>query len=148
LADDLPPVGRDIQALLRVIEARADTSFSWRGEKDCVSYAAFAVEAQSGVDPRGGLRWTSKRQALAVLAAEGGLEVALDARLTRVAPALARRGDVAAVLDEILGIRLMIVEGAMLVGPGKSGNERQPRGDMILAWDAMSARRDGGASHV
>ncbi len=130
---------RDIAALIGLIEARSAVPFDWRGRgADCVSFAALAVEAQTGVNPRGTLRWTSKRGALAAIKAEGGLEAAVDRRLDRIAPALAKRGDIAAVPDEELGIRLMIVEGAMLVGPGEGGLERQLRSEMTIAWDATS----------
>ena len=133
-----PPV-RDIDALIALIEARAPLRFRWARPRDCVSFAAAAVKAQSGIDVLAGLRWRSRRQALAFLVAQGGLEAATDRRLRRVPPALARRGDIAAVADAEHGIRLMVVEGQTLVGPGAKGLERQPRAAMIIAWDAMSA---------
>ena len=132
-------VSRNILGLIEMIEAKAAVPFNWRGGADCVSFAALAIKAQTGIDPRGTLRWASKRGALAAVATEGGIEAAIDRRLSRVAPALARRGDIAGVPDAQLGIPLMVVEGAMLVGPGEGGLERQPRSAMVMAWDAMSA---------
>jgi hypothetical protein len=131
---------RDIPALIALLEARSTNAFSWRGGGDCASFAAQAVDAQTGVDVRGPLRWSNKREARAVIAAEGGLEAAVDRRLERVSPALANRGDIAGVPCAQLGIRLMVVEGATLVAPGSHGAERQPRAAMTMAWDAMSAR--------
>jgi hypothetical protein len=145
LSESLPKV-RDIQALLTFIEARAATSFGWRKGRDCASFVSLAVEAQTGVDPRGHLHWTSKRSAHQVVAGEGGLEAAFDARFDRVPAALASRGDIAAIADPAFGVRLMIVEGGMLVGPGPSGLERQPRSEMLFAWNALSVRV--GASNV
>ena len=63
----------------------------------------------------------------------------MDRRLRRVPPALAQRGDIAGVPDPLFGVRLMVVDGVTLVGPGARGLERQPRSAMVIAWDAMSA---------
>lgn len=132
---------RDIAALLAMIERRAVIPFAWRGGRDCVSFAARAVKAQTGIDPRGDLRWSSLKQARAAIAKEGGIEAALDARFDRIAPALARRGDIAGIADEMFGIRLMVVEGAMLVAPSANGLDRLPREHMIMAWDTESVRQ-------
>ena len=132
-------VARNIPALIALVERRTPRRFRW-GE-DCVRFAARAVMAQAGVDPLAGLRWRSRRQAVVLLDAEGGLLAAVDRRLTRIAPALAARGDIAAVHDDAFGVRLMVVEGATLIAPGTRGLERQPRHLAIHAWDAMSAVR-------
>lgn len=131
---------RNIPALLALIEKRAAIPFGWRNGRDCASFAARAIKAQTGIDARGQLRWKNRREAVLTIEAEGGLEKAMDRRLTRVPLAMAQRGDIAAVPDPVLGIRLMVIEGALLVGPGASGLERQPRGDMVIAWDTMSVR--------
>jgi hypothetical protein len=130
---------RNIHLLIDYIERRTDGVFNWSGSRDCVAFAARCVLSVSGVDARGSLRWSSKREAKALIDAEGGLEKAMDGRLSRTPIALAMRGDVAAVADAEMGIRLMIVEGATLVGPGSNRLERLPRSEMIIAWDAMSA---------
>lgn len=128
-------MSRDPAALIEAIETRSDRPFAWRRGRDCVSFAAACVRAQTGIDPLAGLpRWRSLRAAKAAIEAEGGLEQALDARLPRIAPALARRGDIAGVPDELFGIRLLVVEGETLVGPGERGLERLPRGRMTMAW--------------
>lgn len=132
---------RDIPALLAIIERRAAIRFAWYRGRDCVSFAARAVKAQTGVDPRGNLRWSNLEQARAVVDQEGGIEAAMDRRFDRVAPALARRGDIAAVPGEPFGIRLMVVEGAMLISPGDTGLCRLHRQHMIMAWDTESVRQ-------
>lgn len=126
---------RDHEALLALLERRARRRFSWR-RWDCVRFAAAAVKAATGRDMLGSLRWSSMRNAAAILADEGGLQAAVDRRLTPIAPALAARGDVAGVPDQRFGIRLMIVEGRTLVGVGAAGLERCPRAAMTLAWSA------------
>ncbi|MES3152949.1 hypothetical protein O6Y00_11155 [Sphingomonas faeni] len=67
----------------------------------------------------------------------GGMEAAVSARLTAIAPALAQRGDIAGVPDDMLGLRLMVVEGETLVGPGDNGNCRQKRNAMTHAWSGL-----------
>jgi hypothetical protein len=47
---------------------------------------------------------------------------------------MAQRGDIAAVPDPVLGISLMVLEGATLAGPGARGIKRLPRSAMIAAW--------------
>jgi hypothetical protein len=128
-------MARNYDALLRFIERHAHTRFRWaRRSNNCVSYAGRAAKAQTGRDPLGDLNWSNLREAKRLLARLGGLEAATDGRLPRVAPAMAQRGDIAGVADERFGLRLMVVEGATLVGPGADGNERVPRSEMIAAW--------------
>lgn len=128
-------MARDLEALLGFLAERAAMPFRWgRRRNDCVSFAANAVQAQTGRDPLEGLDWATQAEARALLRELGGLEAAIDARLTRIAPAMACRGDVAGVIDRRLGRRLMIVEGATLAGPGKGGVVRLPRREMITAW--------------
>lgn len=128
-------MGRDYTALVAAIDARADRPFGWKNGRDCVSFAAACVKAQTGQSPLAGLpRWRSRAAAGAIAEAQGGLEAALDARFARVAPALAKRGDIAGLPDPLFGVRLMVIEGETLVGPGARGLERLPRSCMTLAW--------------
>ena len=123
------------------IERRGARRFSWRGG-DCVSFALGGVKAQTGVDLLADIpRWRSQRQAARVVDTVGGLAEALDLRMDRVPTALAKRGDVAGIPDATFGVRLMLVEGRTLVGPGDSGLVRLDRSAMTIAWDAASARR-------
>jgi hypothetical protein len=133
---------RNLEALLAFIAGRAATPHSWGREgNDCVSFAAGAVEAQTGKNPLGRLRWRSPRGALRVVTRLGGMAAALDARFDRVAPGAAMRGDIAGVADPVFGIHPMIVEGDTLVAPGDRGLVRLPRAAMIAAW-SVGARRD------
>lgn len=128
-------MSRDYAALIAAIEAQAAQPFGWRRGRDCVSFAASCAKAQTGRDILAGIpRWKSRRQALAVADEVGGLAQALGRRLRVVAPALAQRGDIAGLPDDLFGVRLMIVEGETLVGPGARGLERLPRSAMTIAW--------------
>jgi hypothetical protein len=141
-------VSRDTAALIACIEAHSARPFSWRRGRDCVSFAAACVEAQTGAEPLADLpSWRSRREALAVVDQVGGLSRALDQRLQPIAPAMAQRGDIAGVEasgpDRPFGIRLMVIEGGTLVGPGQRGLERLPRSVMTMAWSATGGREDG-----
>jgi hypothetical protein len=130
---------RDIAALIELLDARIDMPFGWRSGNDCARFADAAIAAQAKVSVIGDWQWTSRREAREVIAAQGGFEAAMDRRLGRVPPALAQRGDIAGVADPMFGIRLMVVEGATLVGPGRRGLERVARSEMTVAWDVMTA---------
>lgn len=111
--------------------------FAWgRSKNDCVSFAAGAAIAQLGEDPLRGLRWESRAGALKLLARLGGLDVAISARLPEIAPAHAHRGDIAGVASEDLpgDVRLMVIVGELLAGPGDRGIAFQPRSAMLRAW--------------
>lgn len=104
------------------------------GSNDCAAFAARAVEKQTGrvirVPGRGSA--VAARRALKRM---GGLEAAVTARLgPPIAPAHARRGDIAGVMDASGELVLMVVEGETLVGPG---NRRTVRGAMTMAWSAL-----------
>lgn len=136
---------RNSTALVEIIEARSRRAFRWHSGRDCVSFAGACVAAQTGYDPLADLpRWRTRAEGLAIATELGGLEAAVDARLgDRVAPALALRGDVAGLPDRLFGVRLMIVEGETLVGPGRRGLERLPRSAMTIAWSAVRECADG-----
>ncbi|MFA6219585.1 MAG: hypothetical protein WC692_07370 [Erythrobacter sp.] len=137
-------MSRDIAALIATIEGHSKRAFRWRRGRDCVSFAAACIEAQTGRDPLADLpRWQSRREALALAREQGGLDAAVDARLgARVPPAMAKRGDIAGLPDRQFGIRLMVIEGETLVGPGTGGLERLPRSAMMIAWPAMREAAD------
>lgn len=133
-----PAERRDPAALVAYLDAAADRPFAWgRRGNDCVSFAARAVKAQTGqtiASMVGDLRWAGARGAVRALAKAGSLETVLDRRFARIPPALAARGDIGAVPDERFGLRLMIVEGATLAGPGDRGIRREPRAALVAAW--------------
>jgi hypothetical protein len=133
-------MSRDIPALIAAIEARSGRGFRWRRGRDCVSFAAACVKAQTGEDLLAHVpTWTTRAEALRMAQARGGLKLALDKRLSRIEPALAKRGDIAGLPDRLFGVRLMVVEGETLVGPGTRGLERLPRRAMTLAWSIEGA---------
>lgn len=140
-------MARDLNALLGFIAERAPMPHEWGSSRnDCVAYMAGAVKAQTGRDCLEGLSWSSEIGARRVLRRLGGLEAAMDARFVRIAPAMAQRGDIAGIPDELLGVRIMIVEGATLVGPGARGEKRNPRAAMTIAWSAVGTPpAEGGA---
>lgn len=128
-------MSRDYAAMIAVIEERGRRAFGWRAGRDCVSFAAACVKAQTGEDLLAHLpRWKTRGEALKMARARGGLKLALDKRLDRIEPALAKRGDIAGLPDPLFGVRLMVIEGETLVGPGTRGLERLPRSAMTLAW--------------
>jgi hypothetical protein len=132
---------RNIPALIAFLDSRQSVPHAiGREANDCVSFALAAAEAQLGIPMLPELRWNSRSAALRLLKRFGSLEAAFDAHFERVAPAFAKRGDIAGVEDADFGIHPMIVEGSLLVCPGDRGNRRGPRSMMVCAWDVMSFR--------
>lgn len=133
----MPSEARDHAALLALIATRMRAPLAWgRGANDCVSFAAAAVQAQTGVDPLAQVpNWRSARGAARVLRDLGGLAAAVDGVLTPVGTGRAARGDIALV-EAPTGPALMVVEGETLIGPGPSGLVRLPRAAMLRAWSA------------
>lgn len=127
-------MARDLEAYLRVLEERGPVPFAWAQPRDCISFANETVKALTGRDVLGDLRWSSFREAKAVIEAVGGLEAELDRRLTRIAPAHARRGDLGGIPDPVFGFRIGSVEGPTIAGPGSRGLKREPRTAMTAAW--------------
>lgn len=139
---------RDVAALIALLDDRVAVPFGWSQKRDCASFADAAIVAQTGISVLGDLSWSSRREARAVIDAEGGLERAMDKRLKRAPLALALRGDIAAIPDPLFGIQLLVIEGATLVGPGDHGLMRMPRSAMTIAWDVMSVLRRPGTKSV
>lgn len=134
---------RDFTAFVETIEQARRRAFAWRRGRECVGFAGACIAAQTGRDPLAGVpHWRTRAEALAVAEAEGGLIAAIDARLDRVPPAMAGRGDIAGLPDPLFGVRLMVVEGDTLVGPGRRGLERLPRAAMTMAWSAGQGASD------
>lgn len=119
-----------LEAFLR---ERAARPFAW-GAQDCVTFAADAVEAMTGVDPIADLRgrWTTPRQALREMERHGGLWRAILSRLEEIPIGEARRGDVGL----ILGRRpaTVVVLADRVVGPGRDGLCAIPRDQLVSAY--------------
>ncbi|MBO9526416.1 MAG: hypothetical protein J7517_09850 [Sphingobium yanoikuyae] len=126
---------RDFEALDRYLAARRAMPFAYGSRaNDCVSFYAGAARAMTGKDLMQGRKWSSELGAARVIARLGGFEAAIDAHMTPIAPALARRGDAAGVFCPDHGMMLMLVEGDTLAGPGDTGILRRPRSAMLTAW--------------
>lgn len=126
---------RDTTALIAFIDARQATPYAWgREANDCVGFALGAVEAMTGERVAPKLKWSSQRAGLRIIARLGGLEAAFDKHFERIPPGLARRGDIAGVPDEAMGLHPMVVEGETLVCPSTKGNRRCKRAHMVAAW--------------
>ena len=134
------PLSRNIAAFVAYLEERQSVGHAWHDARDCVRFSVGAAAQISSKEPLVDLSWSTRKEALIVCKNMGGIEAAMDLHYDRVAPALAMRGDIAGVVDDRWGVHLMVVEGAMLVGPGENGLVRLPRNQMIVAWDAMSIR--------
>jgi hypothetical protein len=128
---------RNHSALHSFLAEGQSRPFSW-GANDCVTFAAAAVIAQTGVDHLAEIKaWKSMRGAAGELKRRGGFVEAVSSRLIEIPCAFAKRGDVGLV-EGIAFSALMIVEGEMLVGPGVDGLVRVPRAAMKIAWSADS----------
>jgi hypothetical protein len=126
---------RNLEAFGEFLADRSRMPFAWgRHANDCVASILAGIAAQTGRNVLPHVTWTTRRGAARVIDRLGGLEHALDVRLTPIAPAMAQRGDVAGVPDDLFGVRLLFVEGATLVGPGLRGAKRLPRSSMTKAW--------------
>lgn len=126
---------RDFEALDRYLAARFRMPFAWgSAANDCVSFYAGAAQAMAGRKLLGDLKWNSEAGAARVIRRLGGFEAAISAHMTPVAPALAMRGDAAAVDHPDHGLSLMLVEGDTLVSPGTHSLERRSRSSILLAW--------------
>lgn len=133
---------RDLTALTAFIDSRQNVPHAiGRSKNDCISFALGAVEAETGIRVAASIKWESPVAAMRALKKLGGVEKAFDRHFDRVPIAFAKRGDIAGVQDEELGIHPMIVEGDRLVAPGEKGNRRLPRSAMTIAWDATTVRK-------
>lgn len=103
--------------------------FTW-GTNDCALFSARWVEIKTGKDHLVGIRsWSNKREAIRTLREVGGMKAALDRRLSRVHPNLARDGDLA-----LYRSCLCIVSGPHVVGPSKNGLVFVSRLEAECAW--------------
>lgn len=88
------------------------------------------MEVKTGKDHLAGMqRWSNKREALRTLRKVGGMRAALDMRMPRVHPNLARDGDLALYRN-----CLCIVSGPHVVGPSENGLVFVSRLEAECAW--------------
>ncbi|NCP10840.1 MAG: hypothetical protein GW859_02595 [Sphingomonadales bacterium] len=105
---------------------------TFRWDRDCVRWLADCVIAQTGEDPLAGMRgrYRTKREALRLLA-ESPLAERLDEKFARIAPAFARRGDIALMQDSALGLVL----GGEAMAFGEDGRMTMiPRREWQAVW--------------
>lgn len=123
------------------LRARATVPFAW-GANDCVTFAAHAVLAITGVDPlhdhRG--KWASGSQARAYLdtslADAAARTLALFAA-QQIPIAFARRGDVGLTAGNVCGDTFCVRIADRWVGPGEDGmvTVEPPRLAWAIGWD-------------
>lgn len=119
--------------LIAYIAAREKLPFEWgKGKQDCCSFGNGGALAMTGVDLMADIPdYASADEADVILVTP--LEELIDARLPRRPVGLAQRGDLG--LADLNGLdTLVIIEGDMIVGPGKRRLQRLPRYLMSTAW--------------
>lgn len=123
-----------LNAWLGEVRARP---FAW-GEFDCALGAAEAVLAMTGVDYAVEFRgaYFSKRDAVRLLAARGGLEALVTQALGEplATPKLAQRGDVVLVDSGAEGPAIAVVMGAEAAAPGPQGAVFVPMAQWQVGW--------------
>ena len=107
--------------LLEQTEAARGKPFAW-GEHDCATFAADCIEAITGERPAMPA-WTSARDAVRVLADEGGAVAAMIARFgSPIPPRIAQRGDVGVMdSDAETGAAFVVCLGDRWAAPGAQG---------------------------
>lgn len=129
--------------LARLVAERERTPFAF-GAADCVTFAADAVQAMTGVDPiaeiRGG--WSSAAEAQAAMDRFAGRPASVDDVIAimaqrqgwpEVAPPLAGRGDLA--LLACHGAHALgVVTGERAMHPGLRGLVATPMHQALRAW--------------
>lgn len=104
----------------------------FRWDRDCARFAAACAIAVTGEDPLTDLRgaYRSKTAAMKILAGKSMAEH-LDERFLRGAPSLARRGDIALMDDNCLGV--VLGGEAMFLDPSE-GTVMIPRAEWQGVW--------------
>ncbi len=111
------------------ITAHLGASFCY-GRLDCVLFAHGYVKQATGIDYLADVpKWENERQALRQIKGVGGLEAAIDARLTRVNPHMAKDGDIALYEGSVC-----LFSGPHIVGPGINGLQFIDRMKATCAW--------------
>lgn len=103
--------------LREYIEASRDLPFEW-GKRDCMLYAADAVQVQTGKDLAEPFRgYTTEKQARRILQDQGGMVVLVDSLLSRRDGSL-QRGDIGLIeLDDREFLAVVYLQHAITPGP-------------------------------
>lgn len=124
------------EALSDLVLARLSLPFAW-GTNDCAIFAADAVLAMRGDDPLADLRgqWNDTASAARVIAAQGGLAAAMDARgFVGVGAMFAQRGDIVLHKTQDGHHGLGVCVGDCIMAPAELGLVRKPVSEGIEAW--------------
>ena len=135
--DDIPLQPHPRLAAL-IEEARHKPFLASRDGHDCCTFAAQAVELETGRNPLGDLRWENEREAARLVHDAGGLRVMITKLLGEpIEPGFARAGDVVLAIDPADARRremLTVCHGPMLIAPGASGMAALPLTAGLCAW--------------
>lgn len=117
--------------------ARRDVPFAW-GTNDCVTSAASAVEAMTGVDPIAHLpAWRSVEEAAVALRQYGGVAGAVSSLFEEVGVTMVQRGDIVlipGIATEAGDETIAVVLGGLCAAPGRHGFSFQPVRQALRAW--------------
>jgi hypothetical protein len=126
-----------IPQLASVFRSAQGQSFRW-GWRDCCQFAARAVHALTGRDPREIFpRYRTKAQAQAIIDECGSLEGVVRRALRdypQIHPSRATLGNIV-LCDFGRGPQPAVCAGAYCLAPGRRGIERRMTLDAIAAWD-------------
>ena len=129
-------------AITALIDEARSRPFEW-GVHDCCTFAARAVQLQTGHDALGALAWFSELDAARLLRDLGGLRAAVSAALGQpVEPLLARSGDVVLATDPHDASHrhlLAVCHGGVLLVPGAYGLVALPITAGLCAWRVARA---------
>lgn len=120
------------EALSAYLDERRDMPFAW-GTNDCCAFAADAVQAVTGERPLLPA-YESERDALRLLRDRSLRERVGDVFGAEIAPAFARRGDLAVFMQDDERETLAVCVGDYLAAPGPDGMLLVPRAAAIAAW--------------
>lgn len=130
------------ERLAALIEDSRQRRFAW-GEQDCAMLAADVFRAITGHDPVGDIRGQYRDALSAMRMAErmsgGGFEAAVrhvcdNLGLQRIAPALARRGDIGVAVDGAGRQVCVFCVGAEWYAPGETGLVALELRAVLFAW--------------
>jgi hypothetical protein len=115
-------------------KARASMPFAW-GSNDCCTFAAAAVEAQTGADPMASVpAYDSAAEAARMMEEGGGLEQLASSLIGPPVPAaMAGVGDIVLVVNaarEMLGV----CNGINVLAPGEAGMVVLGMESALAAW--------------
>ena len=121
------------ERLMALMAARQSTPFAW-GEHDCCQFVAAAIQAMTDHNPLESLGYHDARSAMRILHKEGGLRLAVEARLGASKPVtLAMRGDIA-LLPRGKRQALGVVMGQSAFFAAPTGLSEWPITRCTVAW--------------